>query len=174
MTGNGCMIDLSAVEEGVGLLGPIALDVQASGRLTRSADFPTGNRLEHPAAAPHGVYPCSTEDRWLAIAVFDDLEWSRFVAALGDPAWASDSKFGDHMSRFGHQDALDHHIAGWTRTQDARSAMKLLQERGVRASVVQNAAALTEVDPQIVVFPHKTGQPLRSFLIVPRLLELHR
>jgi hypothetical protein len=23
-------------------------------------------------------------------------------------------------------------------------------------------------------FPHKTGQPLRSFLIVPRLLELHR
>ena len=25
-----------------------------------------------------------------------------------------------------------------------------------------------------VGFPHKTGQPLRSFLIVPRLLELHR
>jgi IS30 family transposase len=25
-----------------------------------------------------------------------------------------------------------------------------------------------------LAFPHKTGQPLRSFLIVPRLLELHR
>lgn len=27
---------------------------------------------------------------------------------------------------------------------------------------------------KILGFPHKTGQPLRSFLIVPRLLELHR
>jgi hypothetical protein len=33
---------------------------------------------------------------------------------------------------------------------------------------------MTTLNEVKVVFPHKTGQPLRSFLIVPRLLELHR
>ncbi len=46
-------------------------DWSANGRIwTR-----TGNRSPYKPAAPHNVYPCSGEDRWLAIACFNDAEW---------------------------------------------------------------------------------------------------
>src|SRR5256885_964584 len=75
VSGQGTDIDVSAVEAGIELLGPLLLDVAVNGRSTRTDSFPTGNRLEHPQAAPHGVYPCIGDDRWVAIAVFDDAEW---------------------------------------------------------------------------------------------------
>ena len=62
------------------LLGPVLLDVEVNGRTTRRPDYPTGNRLEHPDAAPHGVYPDRGDDRWMAIAVFDDAEWAGLFA----------------------------------------------------------------------------------------------
>src|SRR6266508_1237738 len=55
-TGKGTLIDVSAVEAGVELLGPLLLDVAVNKRTTRGGDFPLGNRLEYPRAAPHGVY----------------------------------------------------------------------------------------------------------------------
>src|SRR4051812_4530491 len=75
LTGEGTLIDVSAVEVGINLLGPDLLDVTVNGRPGRRPGFPTGNRLEHELAAPHGVYPSAGEDRWVAITVFDDAEW---------------------------------------------------------------------------------------------------
>ena len=73
---------------------------------TRRPDYPTGNRLEWPNAAPHGVYPAPGDDRWVAIAVFDDAAvgavWSR---RLGRPAWTDDPRFATQDGRFAHQDA---------------------------------------------------------------------
>ena len=88
-TGTGTDIDVSAVEAGIELLGPVLLDVAVNHRTTRRPDFPTGNRLEYPLAAPHGVYPSLGTDRWVAIAVFSDDEWDRLVRAIGAPAWTS-------------------------------------------------------------------------------------
>ena len=56
-TGQGTEIDVSAIENGINLVGPVLLDVTVNGHTTRRPDFPTGNRLEWPPAAPHGVYP---------------------------------------------------------------------------------------------------------------------
>jgi crotonobetainyl-CoA:carnitine CoA-transferase CaiB-like acyl-CoA transferase len=149
MTGQGTEIDVSAVETGIGLLGPVLLDVTVNGRVTRGRDYPTGNRLEHPDAAPHGVYPARGEDRWVAIAVFSDAEWSRFVEAIGRPEWALDERFGSQRSRWEHQDPLDAAISGWTRQRDRHEITKLLQDAGVRAGAVQNAEDLNETDPQL-------------------------
>src|SRR3954469_9849893 len=118
LTGEGAEIDVSAVEAGINLLGPILLDVTVNGRSTRDGDFPTGNRLEHPDAAPHGVYPCAGEDRWIAIAVFDDAEWCGLVSAMGEPAWAAEARFATQTARFANQDALDALLAASTRDQD--------------------------------------------------------
>jgi len=149
MTGRGTEIDVSAVETGIGLLGPVLLDVTVNGRVTRGQDYPTGNRLEHPDAAPHGIYPARGEDRWVAIAVFNDAEWSRFVEAIGRPQWALDERFGSQRSRWEHQDALDAAISGWTRGRDRHEITKLLQDAGVPAGAVQNAEDLNETDPQL-------------------------
>jgi crotonobetainyl-CoA:carnitine CoA-transferase CaiB-like acyl-CoA transferase len=149
VTGEGTEIDVSAVEAGVTLLGPDLLDVTVNGRPTRRPDFPRGNRLEYPQAAPHGVYPCRLPDRWVAIAVFDDAEWTRFVAAIDSPAWATDHRFATQAGRFANQDALDEHVAEWTGQRDPHEVMQVLQAAGVTAAAVQNAQDLAEDDPQI-------------------------
>jgi len=149
VTGEGCEIDVSAVEAGVTLLGADLLDVTVNGRPTRRPGFPRGNRLEHPAAAPHGVYPAQGDDRWLAVAVFDDTDWQRFVTAIGAPAWTADPRFGTHAGRLAHQDDLDAAVGGWSAGQDAHEAMAALQAAGVPAAAVQNPQDLAERDPQI-------------------------
>jgi crotonobetainyl-CoA:carnitine CoA-transferase CaiB-like acyl-CoA transferase len=148
-TGRGSEIDVSAVEAGINLLGPLLLDVVVNGRDTRGPDFPLGNRLDHPAAAPHGVYPCVGKDRWIAIAVFDETEWQALCEAMGRPAWAADPAFATLADRFANQDALDAHMADWTRGQDRFGLMHGLQAVGVRAGAVQTAEDLNETDPQI-------------------------
>jgi crotonobetainyl-CoA:carnitine CoA-transferase CaiB-like acyl-CoA transferase len=147
--GLGSDVDVSAVEVGVELLGPVMLDVAVNGHPTRRPDFPPGNRLEHPNAAPHGVYPCLGEDRWVAIAVFDDTEWRALVAALDGPAWAKQPELATQALRYEHQDMLDEHLAAWTRSRDRHAVMKRLQRAGVRAGAVQDAEDVNERDPQL-------------------------
>jgi crotonobetainyl-CoA:carnitine CoA-transferase CaiB-like acyl-CoA transferase len=148
-TGEGTEIDVAAVEVGVGLLGPILLDVTVNGHTTKRPDYPTGNRLEHPHAAPHGVYPCRGEDRWVAIAVFNDDEWRRLLEAMGNPDWGSDARFASQDDRFAHQDDLDRYLTGWTAGQDPHAIMHHLQAHGVRAGAVQNPEDLNEVDEEV-------------------------
>jgi crotonobetainyl-CoA:carnitine CoA-transferase CaiB-like acyl-CoA transferase len=148
-TGVGTDIDVSAVEAGIELLGPVLMDVAVNHRTTRRPDFPTGNRLEYPTAAPHGVYPSLGTDRWVAIAVFSEDEWGRLVRTIGDPAWASDPRFATLGERAQHQDALDEHLGAWTRTLTCHEAMDLLQAAGVRAGAVQTAGDVNESDPQM-------------------------
>ena len=149
ITGIGAEIDVSAVEAGINLLGPILLDVAVNGRSTRGGNYPTGNRLEHPNAAPHGVYPCLGADRWIAIAVFNEDDWRGLVSTMGDPDWARDATFATQAARFANQDALDAHLARWTKDQDRHALMHALQARGVAAGAVQTTEDTIEHDPQI-------------------------
>jgi crotonobetainyl-CoA:carnitine CoA-transferase CaiB-like acyl-CoA transferase len=148
-TDEGAEIDVAAVEVGIDLVGPLMLDVAVNRRSTRRSDFPTGNRLERPHAGPHGVYPCRGDDRWVAIAVFDEAEWRALVEALGEPAWSQDPRFATQDQRFAHQDELDAHLAAWTRRRDPHEVMDRLQAAGVRAGAVQNAQDVNERDPQV-------------------------
>ena len=149
LTGEGAEIDVSAVEAGINLLGPILLDVAVNGRSTRDGHFPTGNRLEYPDAAPHGVYPCSGDDRWIAIAVFNDAEWRGLISVMGDPAWAAEARFTSQTARFANQDALDAMVAAWTKDKDRYQLMHALQAAGVPAGAVQTAEDTNDNDPQI-------------------------
>ncbi|MDV2476499.1 CaiB/BaiF CoA transferase family protein [Rhodococcus zopfii] len=149
-TGRGQEIDVSAVEAGINLLGPDLLNASVNGVPTRRPGYPAGNRLLGQPAAPHGVYPGSAEDTWVAVAVFDDEQWTRLVTVLGDPEWArSPQQFADQRSRFAHQDELDEHLSRWTAQRTPHETMELLQSAGVPAGAVQNARDLTETDPQI-------------------------
>ena len=169
VSGQGTDIDVSAVEAGIELLGPLLLDVTVNSRSTRTGTFPAGNRLEHPQAAPHGLYPCVGEDRWVAIAVFDDAEWSSLVEAMGTPPWTADPMFASQTDRFAHQDELDRNIAAWSRTRERHEVMHLLQAANVRAAAVQDARDLTETDPQIA--EHGTFFELDHPVIGPALFE---
>jgi crotonobetainyl-CoA:carnitine CoA-transferase CaiB-like acyl-CoA transferase len=137
------------VEAGIHLCGPVLLETSVNGRVTRESRFPTGNRLEYPNAAPHAVYPCAGEDRWIAIAVFGDDEWRALLEVMGRPAWGDDARFATQADRFANQDALDDCVGAWTARLDCHAAMNMLQRAGVRAGAVQNARDLNEFDPQL-------------------------
>lgn len=149
VTGKGTEIGVSAVEVGVNLIGPLLLDVSVNARPTRRPGFPTGNRLEWPSAAPHGVYPARGEDRWIAISVFSDVQWRGLVEVLGRPAWALDSELGTQEGRFRHQDEIDSYLSAWTADQDRMELTGRLQAAGVPAGSVQDPRDVAEYDPQL-------------------------
>ncbi|MDA0263533.1 MAG: CoA transferase [Chloroflexi bacterium] len=144
-TGQGQWIDVSQMEALSALLGPMTLDLSAN-----QADVQrTGNRLAHGGGAPHGVYRCRGEDRWLAITVFTEDEWTAFARAIGSPEWASKQRFSSAESRAKYAGELDPLVESWTSQQDAEEAMHLLQAAGIAAGVAQTGEDLAEHDPQL-------------------------
>src|SRR5260370_36815107 len=86
VTGQGTEIDVSALDTAVHLLGPILLEAGVNGRVTRGGDYPPGNRLEHPNAAPHGAHPGAGADRGRAIAGFNAAACRAPRGPAGRPA----------------------------------------------------------------------------------------
>lgn len=144
-TGEGQWIDASQCESGFFLAGIPVLDWSANGR----AYARTGNRSPYKPAAPHGAYRAVGEDRWLAIACFDDTEWRALTAVAGRPQWLDDRRFVDLAGRLAHQDALDALVSEWTGTIDASAAMEALQAAGVPAGICQTAEDRCDNDPQL-------------------------
>ncbi|MDB5921821.1 MAG: CoA-transferase, partial [Betaproteobacteria bacterium] len=142
-TGKGQQIDLAQVEPMTALLGPTLLDYTVNGHNQACS----GN--QHPWAAPHGVYPCAGEDRWIAIAVMDDAQWTMLVEVLGSPSWAHEARWDNVAARRSACDELDTFIGAETAKWEAEKLMTALQTRGVSAGVVQNAEDVITRDPQL-------------------------
>ena len=106
---------------------------------------PQGNL--HRVLAPHGIYPCAGDDRWIAIACGADEEWSALAAAAEHPEWLTAAEFRSAAARREHRDELDAAIAGWTRDQRAEPLAERLQSVGVAAMQVMALADLL-ADPQ--------------------------
>ncbi len=142
-TGEGQRIELAQYESTLNILGTALLDATVNGRnATRQA-----NRSDR--AAPHGVYPCEGDDRWLAIACDDDDQWARLAAMMEYPAWTAEARFATLSERIANGAELDGLIAEWTREHRAEELMWRLQREGVPAGVVQTARDVLENDAQL-------------------------
>jgi crotonobetainyl-CoA:carnitine CoA-transferase CaiB-like acyl-CoA transferase len=144
-TGRGQMIDLSQFEASCAVFGPTLLDIAAN----RRAVEPAGNASQDAPAAPHGVYRCRGEDRWCAIAIFDDDEWQRFVISIGQPPWAKEPRFASLSDRLRNRNALDRFVESWTSERTPAAVAEHLQRAGVRAGVVADAEDLCVTDPHL-------------------------
>jgi crotonobetainyl-CoA:carnitine CoA-transferase CaiB-like acyl-CoA transferase len=129
-TGKGQFIDLAQIETVIPHLGEAIMDYTMNGRVQE----PMGNR--HPSMAPHGVYRCRGEDRWVVISVSSDEEWQGLCRALGNPPWASEERFSTSKGRLENQDELDKYIEEWTCCHDNYEVMYILQKEGVAAGPV--------------------------------------
>lgn len=145
VTGKGQHIDASQSETGIFLTGVSVLDWSANGRAWQRY----GNRSPHKPAAPHGVYRCRGEDRWIAIACFSDNEWQALCRVARCPEWASDPQFRTLKGRLSSQDRLDTLITQWTRENSDYELMHELQAVGVAAGVCQTAEDRCDKDPQL-------------------------
>ena len=144
-TGRGQRVDLSQFEVGTTFSGPALLDWFANGR----AAEPVGNDPPWDQVAPHAIYPCAGDDRWLAIAVETDTQWRALCEVLDASDWSSDASLATAEGRWARRDELDQRIAAWTSQRDDYEAMSALQAAGVPAGVVQTGQDLVERDPQL-------------------------
>ncbi len=141
-TGKGQHIDHCQSEATIYYLAPLVLDYSANGRLLERK----GNEVAW--AAPHGVYPCRGDDRWVAIAVSTDQQWESFCEAIGRPGWTADERFRTLGGRVAGSDDLDRLVGEWTRGFSPEQVMERMQARGVPAASVSDGKDLSE-DPQL-------------------------
>lgn len=141
-TGQGCHIDLSQYETGLQFVAPALLEYDAN----RTIPARAGNHDR--VAVPHGVYPTSEPDSWIALSVWDDDEWARFRTALGDPEWSRDSSLATAAGRRAREAWLDDRIAEWSQRQPRATAVTRLRTHGLRAAPVESIGELF-VDPQL-------------------------
>ncbi len=144
-TGIGQNIDMAQTEPMVALLAPAMIDCAVNKR-----DAPAmGNR--DPAAAPHGVFRCAGDDRWIAISIRDDLQWRSLCQVLSLPI---SEQWANAAARLTHQDAIEKAIAPLIAQRDGFQLMDELQTCGVPAGVMQTAADVMDRDPQLAHREH--------------------
>lgn len=142
-TGDGQHVTLSQTETTIASMGEVMMEYLVNG------DEPArrGNRAMH--VAPNDCYRCAGDDRWCAITVGSDAEWSQLCEVAGHPEWAGDVRFATVEGRLQNADALDGLLTAWTSRQDCYDLMARLQAVGVAAGVVQNVEDQLQRDPQL-------------------------
>jgi benzylsuccinate CoA-transferase BbsF subunit len=141
-TGEGQWVDLSQSEAGIHYLSPAVLDATVNGRVTSRA----GN--DDRDLAPHGVYPCAGDDRWVAIACQHDAAWSALCGLLGRDDLAADPGLARAEGRLAHRRELDEAVSAWT----AGLAPDEVQDRCIAAGVAAHVVARSSdalADPQL-------------------------
>jgi crotonobetainyl-CoA:carnitine CoA-transferase CaiB-like acyl-CoA transferase len=131
-TGLGQQVELPQVENFLSYIPEAILDYTMNGRNAE----PQGNR--HPSHAPHNVFPCRGEDRWIAIDAGDDDAWQALCRVLGEPAWTRDARFHGALARWHHRDELEALLAEETRAWEPFALWRDLLGAGVVSGPVQN------------------------------------
>jgi benzylsuccinate CoA-transferase BbsF subunit len=142
-TGRGVYVDLSQVEAAVYTLTPWLLDCAQSGTFATRA----GNRSSE--AAPHGVFPCRGDDRWVAIAAWTDDEWSELARLIS----FDDDSFATLEARLERVDELEAAVEAWTSQRSREEVAELLQASGLEAVPVADFGDLVE-DAQLAARGH--------------------
>lgn len=153
-TGRGQMVDLGQYETLVSLLGPQVIEALRGAPV----DSP-GNASQEGRAAPHGLFHCAAEtrsggrlddDRWIAIAVLDDMAWRALATVLAEDgeAWAVSPALNSLAVRLAETATIERRLGAWARPRRAADLVERLQGVGVPAAVVADGEDLA-TDPQL-------------------------
>ncbi|MCJ7605153.1 MAG: CoA transferase [Dehalococcoidales bacterium] len=141
-TGEGQLLDLSQFETSLYYIMPALLDYNANGR------EPPRIGNASPDMCPHGVYRCRGEDRWCAIAVATDSQWSQLCGVIGMPEIGSEKRYDTFAGRKQHEEKINGIVSEWTAGLTPEEVTERLQAARVPAGVVMNAKDIYE-DPQL-------------------------
>ena len=141
-TGQGQFIDIALAE------GPVCQIGEFIGAYAHNGVQPDRKGNSHYRHAPHGVYPCLGDDRWLAIAVTCDEQWQALCGVMRTPELATDRRFREESSRKENEAELNDIISSWTKEEGAIKAMNALQAMGVPAGAVHRSIDMLD-DPHL-------------------------
>jgi len=117
-------VDLSQLEAMLSFVGEALVAASVHG----AAPIRIGNRsLDH---APHGVYHCSGDDSWVAIAVRTDREWRALVGVIGGSVLSARADLTTR-ERLEQRQLIDAAISAWSVVRTAIEAATVLQAAGV-------------------------------------------
>jgi crotonobetainyl-CoA:carnitine CoA-transferase CaiB-like acyl-CoA transferase len=142
-TGRGQFIEVAMTEALATLIPEAVMDYSLSGREAERV----GNRDQEKA--PHNMYRCKGEEKWVAISVGNDADWKALGEATGHPEWVHDPRFADSATRWENQGDLDVLIQSWTLERDAGEVTETLQQAGVAAIPVLDSGEVLN-DPHLV------------------------
>ena len=131
-TGKGLLIELATAENFVPLMGEFVMDYTMNGRVWEQM------ANEHWWLAPHNVYRCRGEDRWVTIAIRSEEEWRALCEVMRREELLEDPRFTNNDSRHAHRHELDAIIGEWTAVRDPHWIMHRLQQAQVPAGAVMD------------------------------------
>jgi crotonobetainyl-CoA:carnitine CoA-transferase CaiB-like acyl-CoA transferase len=141
-TGDGQWIDMGMYQIGVALMPEPILGLQANGETWERI----GN--EDRVHVPSNVYAAAGDDKWLALSVTSDAQWTAFVQVIGRPELANDERYRYASQRRLKREEIDDIVRTWAGRQDAWAATRTLQDAGIAAGPVLDNRDLL-LDPHL-------------------------
>ena len=142
-TGEGQLVEVSMTEALTGMIPEAVMEYS----LTGGEQERTGNR--DGRRAPHNVFRCVGEEKWVAISLETDAQFRSLAQAVGDPGWADDPRYITAVARLENQDALEAMVQQWTTGLEVGEVIGALQAAGVPAAPVSDSAEVL-ADPHLL------------------------
>ena len=164
--GSGQVIDVALFESLFSLLGPLAAEYAASGRLRGRI----GSRSKN--AGPRGCYPTS-DGRYVAVSGSTPKMAERFLSAYGLSHLLDDDRFRTNEARVRHSALLDEHVAAAIASRTLAENLQIIEDQSLTAVAVQNVADIEQdahwrARELLVDVPNGEGS-VRMHNVVPRL-----
>ena len=157
-TGQGMYVDVSSSEAISSLIGSDLMGYTMNG----VSPMRRGN--EDSIMAPHQVYRCKGDDKWVSIAVATEEEWQALCGVMGNPDWTKEAKYADEYQRWSNRKELDAHMTEWTKNYTDYEVMEMLQAVGVAAMPSMSAE-------EILSDPHSEARGIFTKVQHPLLGE---
>lgn len=125
-TGEGQLVDLSAVEAISSLVGDRLFEYALTG------EVPQHQGNFHAELSPHGAYPCA-DNGWISIACDGDEEWRKLASELGEVELGQDPRFASHAARIENRAALDEAVGKLTASCNSAELATKLRAAGLTA-----------------------------------------
>jgi crotonobetainyl-CoA:carnitine CoA-transferase CaiB-like acyl-CoA transferase len=137
--GEGQVVDVSLFESLFSLLGPLAAEYAASGKIrTRQ-----GNRSTN--SGPRGCYR-TADNHWIAVSASTPNMAERFLEGYGLAALLEDSRFHTNEERVRHADELDVILSEAIGSRTLAENLVIIRERNLTAHPVQTIADIEADD----------------------------
>ena len=153
-TGVGQEVEIPQYEAAIHLLDTELIEQLANGVTPPRR----GNRS--PEMAPHGLFQCAGDDRWLALAVRDIVDWLELCRVIGRDDLATRDDLRTLDGRNAAVDEVESAITEWTSEQDVWAATAYLESAGVPAGPNEDIEDLVETDPSMQGFFHEFDHPV--------------
>jgi hypothetical protein len=162
-TGRGQVVDAALLDSAMSMLMTAIPEQLLLGRTMSRR----GNRDRY--GAPANSFP-TRDEAWAHLATAGDAMFRALSSSMGEPELADDPRFRDNAARLENVEALEAHIAGWTRTLTAAELLgapvhrRTLGEGDARVRAGRASAARTPRPDRRHAAPEGRAHPHAGFL----------